>query len=83
MSRSDADDKTVDELQPESLNTRSLAGLIISVSVGMVGLFMLPPLQSLGLSFMTAFWTTAAIELLAFVGVAVSVMTLYRERSPD
>ena len=69
-------------LAPESLNVSALVGLVISVGVAVVGLFILPTLQSvLGLDFFPAFWLTLAIEFVAFVGVAVSVLRLHRERS--
>ena len=69
-------------LAPESLNTRALAGLFVSVAVAVVGLFILPTLQSvLGVDFLTAFWLTLAIEFVAFLGVAASILHLHQERS--
>lgn len=82
MSSSDPD--SPDDLQPESLNRRSIAGIVGFAGLGVVGLFVaLPIFQALGLEFQPAFWLTLAVEFLAFVGVAVSVLTLYRERAPD
>ena len=77
MSHNDDDDLTVYEL-----NTRSIVGLVGSVVVGVIGLFALPALQQgFGLSFQEAFWPLLAVEFLAFVGVAVSVLRLHEERS--
>lgn len=76
-----AEDGEPDATPPESMNRRSVAGLIASVALAIVGLFALPPLRAAGLTFMEAFWTTIAIEFVAFVGVTVSVLTLYRART--
>ena len=71
-----------DDLTVYELNTRSIVGLVVSVAIGVVGLFALPALQrSLGLSFQEVFWPLLAVEFLAFVGVAVSVLRLHEERS--
>ena len=73
-----------DDLTVYELNTRSIVGLVASVAIGVVGLFALPALQrSLGLSFQEVFWPLLAVEFLAFVGVAVSVLRLHEERSFD
>ena len=82
MSRND--DNNDDDLTIYELNTRSVVGLVVSVAVGVVGLFALPALQQgFGLSFQEAFWPLLAVEFLAFVGVAVSVLRLHEERSFD
>ncbi len=71
-----------DDLAVYELNTRSVVGLVVSVVVGVAGLFALPALQEVfGLSFQQAFWPLLAVEFLAFVGVAVSVLRLHEERS--
>lgn len=71
-----------DQLAPESLNVSALLGLVVSVAVAVVGLFVLPALRSvLGLEFLPAFWLTLGIEFVAFLGVAASVLGLHRERS--
>ena len=71
-----------DDLAVQQLNTRSVVGLVVSVMVGVAGLFALPAIrQSFGLSFQQAFWPLLAVEFLAFVGVAVSVLRLHEERS--
>ena len=72
---------TDDDVTVKRLNTRAVAGLVASVVVGVVGLFLLPTLRDLGLSFWTAFWSLLALEFLAFLGVAVSVLRLHEERS--
>ena len=73
-----------DDLTVYELNTRSIVGLVVSVAIGVVGLFALPALQrSLGLSFQEVFWPLLAVEFLAFIGVAVSVLRLHEERSFD
>jgi uncharacterized membrane protein len=69
-------------LAPESLNVRALVGLVVAVAVAVVGLFALPTLQSaLDLDFFPAFWLTLAVEFVAFLGVAISVLRLHREQS--
>jgi hypothetical protein len=66
---------------PESLNTRAVIGLVASVVLAVVGLFILPVLEDgFGLAFGPAFGITLVIEFVAFVGVAVSVLRLHRER---
>jgi hypothetical protein len=72
------------ELDPtlHTLNTRALVGLVVSVGVGIAGLFVLPLLQStFGLGFGAAFGLVLAVEFVAFLGVAASVLRLYRERT--
>ncbi|WP_254837981.1 hypothetical protein [Natronomonas marina] len=70
-----------EELAVEELNVRAVVGLVASVAVALVGLFALPALRSFGLSFWVAFWSLLAVEFLAFLGVAVSVLRLHEERS--
>jgi hypothetical protein len=66
---------------PESLNTNAVVGLVASVALAVVGLFILPVLEnSFGLAFGPAFGITLVIEFVAFVGVAVSVLRLHNER---
>ena len=72
------------ETTVETLNTRALLGLILSLAVGIAGLFVLPALQStFGLTFGVAFGLVLAVEFLSFVGVAVFVFRLYQERTFD
>lgn len=68
---------------PRPLDRTSIAGLVASVALAVVGLFALPPLRSLGLSFMEAFWATMAIELVALIGVVASVLRLQASRSTE
>lgn len=70
-------------LAPEELNVRSLAGLVASAGLAVVGLFILPVFQSFGLAFRPAFWLVLAIEAVALAGVVASVLTLHRERTLD
>lgn len=67
---------------PEALNTRAVVGLVASVALAIIGLFILPVLEDgLGLAFGPAFAIALVIELVAFIGVAVSVLRLHRERT--
>jgi hypothetical protein len=76
--RSDTGD--VESLDTERLNTRALAALVVSVLVGVAGLFALPVIQAVsGLEFLPAFGLVLAIELVAAVGVIVSVLRLHRK----
>jgi hypothetical protein len=68
---------------PQSLNFRSLTGLVVFAALGAAGLFVLPLFQRLGLAFRPAFWLVLAIEFVALVGVVVSVLTLHRAREFD
>jgi hypothetical protein len=71
-----------ESLDPEALNTRALATLVASVVLGVAGLFGLPAIQAAsGLAFLPAFGIVLAIELVAVVGVTVSVLRLHRQRS--
>lgn len=77
------DSDTDPDLGPEQRapNLRALAGLLISLAIGVGGLFALPALRSgLGLDFGVAFGLVLAIEFVAFIGVAASVLRLYRDR---
>ena len=72
-----------EDLAVEELNTRAAVGLVLSVTVGVVGLFLLPTLRDFGLSFGVAFWSLLALEFLSVVGVTVSVLRLHEKRSFD
>jgi len=72
-----------EDLAVEELNTRAVVGLVLSVGAGVVGLFLLPTLRELGLSFGVAFWSLLGLEFLAVVGVTVSVLRLHEKRSFD
>ena len=72
------------ETTVETLSTRALIGLIVSLTVGVGGLFVLPALQSaFGLTFGVAVGLILAVGLLSFVGVAVSIFRLYQTRTFD
>jgi hypothetical protein len=51
------------------------------VAAATLGLFLLPTLRSVGLSFWVAFGSLLALEFAAFLGVAVSVLRLYEGES--
>jgi hypothetical protein len=68
---------------PRRLSYWSLAGLVAFSGLAVVGLFILPLFQSLGLAFRPAFWLVLAVEAVALVGVVVSVLTLHRQRTLD
>ena len=72
-----------EDLAVEELNARAVVGLVLSVGAGVVGLFLLPTLRELGLSFAVAFWSLLALEFLSVVGVTVSVLRLHEKRSFD
>ena len=72
-----------EDLTVEELNERAVVGLILSVTTGVVGLFLLPTLRSFGLSFNVAFWSLLVLEFLAVIGVTVSVLRLHEKRSFD
>lgn len=63
------------------LNTYSVVGIAICAVFAAVALFSLPTLQTFGLSFKTAFWLTAAVELIAALGIAYFVLNLHEERA--
>ena len=66
-----------DSLEPPALNVLAVAGLAGSVLLALVGMFAVPPLMDLGLSFTTSFVVIAAAEVGAAVGVVVSTLNLY------
>lgn len=66
--------------EPAPLNTLSVVGLVVFGLLGVAGLFGLPALQARGVGFYTGFWLVAAVELVAALGVAASVLTLRRGR---
>lgn len=69
------DDRDHDELRP--LNRRAVFLLVISTVVAIVALFLLPVLRQRGMSFGAAFWILSGFELLAVIGVAVAVTSLF------
>lgn len=81
MSSEPTTETDVDEedLTPPRLNRRAVYGLVASVLVAVVGLFLLPTLREAGWSFRMAFWSLVGLEFLAAVGVGISVLSLYDE----
>lgn len=71
-----------DALEQEAFNVRAFAGLLVSLFVGVTGLFALPTVQALlGVGFGPAFAIVLAVEFAAAVGVIVSVLRLHRKRT--
>jgi hypothetical protein len=69
---------------PESvavLNTYSVVGIAVCAVLAVAALFSLPTLQEAGLSFGTAFWLAAGIELVTALGIAYFVLNLHEERA--
>ena len=80
---SDPPDSDVDPTL-HTLNTGALVGLVVSVGVGVGGLFVLPLLRSVfGLGFGVAFGLVLAIELVALLGVVASIFRLHQQRTFD
>ncbi|SFR37956.1 MULTISPECIES: hypothetical protein [Halorubrum] len=67
--------------QPAVLNTRSVVGLAVCAVIALVGIFVIPTLREPAGGFNTLFWTMAALELLAMVGVVYFVLNLHEEPS--
>jgi hypothetical protein len=55
--------------------------LVASSALAIVGLFVLPVFQAVGLAFRPAFWLVLGIEAIALAGVVISILTLHRERT--
>jgi hypothetical protein len=65
---------------PAPLRREAVVGLVVSVLVGVAGLFALPAIQALtGLPFFTVFWAIVALEFLCAVGAGISVMNLHED----
>jgi hypothetical protein len=80
MTMNQSDGET-EPLAPESLNQQALIGLIVSVIVGVGGLFALPVIQTiLQLQFLPAFSIVLMIELIATAGVVISMFRLHQEQ---
>jgi hypothetical protein len=60
------------------LKTRSVVGLGVCLVVALAGIFLIPTFESRA-GFGVTFWTMAALELLAMVGVAYFVLNLHEE----
>jgi hypothetical protein len=71
-----------DSYEQYSFNLRAFVGLLVSVFVGVAGLFALPAVQQVfGVGFGPAFAIVLGIEFLAAIGVIVSVLRLHRQRT--
>lgn len=62
---------------PPALNRLAVGGLVGSILLALAGMFAVPPLMDLGLTFTRAFVVVAAAEVGAAVGVVVSTLNLY------
>ena len=58
------------------IDRRVLAGIVALTVAASAALFGLPALVAAGFSFETAFWSIAAVELVAAFGIAVLVFRL-------
>ena len=77
-----SDGATNDVFEQEAFNTRAFALLLVSLFVGIAGLFGLPVVQGLlGLAFRPAFAVILGVEFLAAVGVIVAVLRLHKKRT--
>jgi hypothetical protein len=74
-------DRGTDEaFEQETFNVRAFVGLLVSLFVGVAGLFALSTIQALlGVGFIPAFAVVLAVEFAAAVGVMVSVLRLHRK----
>ena len=64
--------------QPPAMKTSSVVGLAVCLVVALAGIFLIPTFESRA-GFGVTFWTMAAVELLAMVGVAYFVLNLHDE----
>ena len=64
--------------QPPAMKTSSVVGLAVCLVVALAGIFLIPSFESRA-GFGVTFWTMAAVELLAMVGVAYFVLNLHDE----
>lgn len=64
--------------QPPVLRTRSVVGLAVCLAIALAGIFVIPGFESRA-GFGVTFWTMAALELLAMLGVAYFVLNLHEE----
>jgi hypothetical protein len=78
-----AADPDVDPILAERapLNRWAIAGLAVSVFVAAAALFVLPWLQSQGVSFGLGFWSIVAVEFLAALATAFFALNLHGD--PD
>jgi len=62
-----------------SLNRWAVAGLVVSVAIAAGSLFVLPWLQSQGVSFGFGFWSIVAIEFLAALAVGFFALNIRQD----
>ncbi len=55
------------------VDRRVLAAIVVLALAASVALFGLPALRAIGISFEVAFWSIAAVQLVAALGIAVLV----------
>jgi hypothetical protein len=66
----------------EQFNPRAFGVLLVSVFLGVSGLFALPAVQALsGLPFLPAFGIVLLVELVAVAGITLSVFNLHTEET--
>jgi len=75
----DRDPEPTAVLDRPPLNRWAVAGLALSVTVAAASLFVLPWLQSQGVSFGLGFWSIVAVEFLAALGTAFFALNLRGE----
>jgi len=67
-----------DTEQPPAMRTQSVVGLAVCLVIALVGIFLIPGFESRA-GFRVTFWTMAAVELIAMLGVAYFVLNLHEE----
>ncbi|ESS06916.1 MAG: hypothetical protein A07HB70_00885 [uncultured archaeon A07HB70] len=63
----------IDPDAESQIDRRVLAGIVVLALAAGVALFGLPALRAVGMSFQTAFWSIAAVQLVAALGIALLV----------
>ncbi len=63
----------IDPDAESQIDRRVLAGIVVLALAASVALFGLPALRAVGMSFQTAFWSIAAVQLVAALGIALLV----------
>ena len=64
--------------QPPAMRTQSVVGLAVCLVIALGGIFLIPSFESRA-GFSVTFWTMAAVELIAMLGVAYFVLNLHEE----
>jgi hypothetical protein len=63
----------IDPDAESQIDRRVLVGIVVLALAAGVALFGLPALRAVGMSFQTAFWSIAAVQLVAALGIALLV----------